>query len=122
MTDEAPTHRHIPLNPRSFMVLLGLAEGRAHGYQIKKRAEERSEGEVTLDAGSLYRTLAAFLEDGLIREVAPGTEATEGDARRRYYELTVPGREVLKAEVRRLAGLVDYARAQALVENPGGTP
>jgi DNA-binding PadR family transcriptional regulator len=110
----------LPLNPRSLMVLLGLAEGRAHGYEIKKRAEERSRGKVNLDAGALYRTLAQFLADGLIEEVPqdPGEEAV--DARRRYYRLTSLGKDVLGAEVARLAELVDFARARELVESPEG--
>ena len=121
MTDEERFNQHLPLNPRSFMVLLGLAEGRAHGYEIKKRAEERSQGKVSLDVGSLYRTLASFLDQGLIQEVAAHPDATDEDARRRYYELTGLGRGVLTAEVNRLAGLVEFARGQALAESPGGT-
>jgi DNA-binding PadR family transcriptional regulator len=120
MTESLRARRQIPLNPRNLMVLLGLAEGPTHGYEIKKRAEERSEGKVMLDAGSLYRTLAQFLSEGMIREVEGGSHGSRGDARRRVYELTPVGREVLTAEVERLEGLVDFARSQQLIGTPEG--
>lgn len=118
MTDPDETDRFLPLNPRALVVLLGLAEGDAHGYEIKKRAERRSGGTVTLDAGSLYRTLAQFLADGLIDERPRSGLEDSGDPRRRYYALTLVGRTVLAAELRRLAGLVDFARTAELLERP----
>lgn len=118
MTDTHDPEPFLPLNPRALVVLLGLAEGDAHGYEIKKRAERRSGGTVTLDAGSLYRTLAQFLADGLIDERRRNTDGD--DLRRRYYTLTDLGRSVLAAELRRLAGLVEFARTAELLERPGG--
>jgi DNA-binding PadR family transcriptional regulator len=115
MSRERESRDLIPLNPRSLMVLLGLADGRAHGYEIKKRAEERGEGRVSLDAGSLYRTLAHFLTEGVIQEVEATLDDLQEDARRRYYELTPKGREVLSMEVSRLAELIDFARSRDLV-------
>jgi DNA-binding PadR family transcriptional regulator len=110
----------LPLNPRTFMILLAFAEGPAHGYEIKRRAEERSEGRVQLDAGSLYRSVAHLMDQGLIDEVAEDPEAPQSDSRRRYYALTEAGREALAAEAHRLAGLVEYARIHNLIENPEG--
>lgn len=107
-----------PLNPRVFMILLAFAEGTAHGYQIKKAVEARSGGQVLLDAGSLYRAVAKLLDEGLIEETdeRPGPE--EDDARRRYYRLTGAGRAVVAAEARRLADLVEVARANDLLDRP----
>jgi DNA-binding PadR family transcriptional regulator len=107
-----------PLNPRVFMILLAFAEGRAHGYQIKQAVEERSGGQVRLDAGSLYRAIAKLLDDGLIQETMDRPEPSEDDARRRYYHLTDAGRQVVAAEARRLADLVEIARANDLIEQP----
>ena len=112
---------HLPLNPRIFMILMAVAEGSAHGYEIKKRAEARSGGDIRLDAGSLYRTLAQLVDRGLIRETPGRPEPPEDDTRRRYYELTETGREVLAAEVRRLAGMVDFARANDLLPSTGSS-
>lgn len=108
----------LPLNPRVLIILLSFAEGPAHGYEIKKRAEHRSGGSVRLDAGSLYRSIAQLLDQGLIEEVGGVLESDARDARRRYYGLTARGRELVAAEARRLAGLVEYAVLSRLIEAP----
>jgi DNA-binding PadR family transcriptional regulator len=108
----------LPLNPRVLMILLSFAEGPAHGYEIKKRAEHRSGGSVRLDAGSLYRSIAQLLDQGLIEELSGASESRTGDARRRHYGLTARGRELVAAEARRLAGLVEYAVLSRLIEAP----
>jgi len=113
-----PLEDHLPLNPKVFMVLTSLAEGRAHGYEIKKRAEARAEGLVKLDAGSLYRRLATLEEQGLVREADERPEPEEDDSRRRYYELTDLGRQILAAEARRVAGLVRIAQGAQLHPSP----
>jgi DNA-binding PadR family transcriptional regulator len=108
----------LPLNPRVLMILLSFAEGPAHGYEIKKRAEHRSAGSVRLDAGSLYRSIAQLLDQHLIEEVAGPAERESQDTRRKYYGLTVRGRELVVAEAQRLAGLVEYAVLSRLIEAP----
>lgn len=101
----------LPLPPSVFLILLSLAEGEAHGYQIRKDVIARSDGAVRLDPGSLYRLIGRLLDDGLITEVArPG--GTDEDARRRYYRLTPEGRRVLLRETDRLADLVAQVRAR----------
>jgi DNA-binding PadR family transcriptional regulator len=111
---------HLPLNPKVFMVLMALAEGSAHGYEIKKRAEVHSHGAIRLDAGSLYRTLAQLETKNLIQEARGRPDPRDDDARRRYYEMTQLGRGVLGAEVSRLASMVELARANQLVPQGGG--
>jgi DNA-binding PadR family transcriptional regulator len=37
------------------LILLGLQDGEAHGYRIKKQVEDLSDGSVRLDRGTLYR-------------------------------------------------------------------
>lgn len=100
----------LPLHPRTFMILVSLSQGPAHGYQIKKAVEARSRGEVRLDAGALYRSMAKLLDEGLIAETAERPDPEEDDPRRRYYCLTDAGRKTAAAEARRLEGLLDIAR------------
>jgi DNA-binding PadR family transcriptional regulator len=114
--------RFLPLNPRVFMILMALAEGPAHGYEIRKRAESQSDHAVRLDAGSLYRTLAQLEDRAMIRETRDRPGEEEDDPRRRYYEMTEAGRVILGAEVNRLAGMVELARANDLLPAPGITP
>ena len=97
-----------PLKPQHLLVLVTLAQGPVHGYEIKKAVEE---GGTALDPGSLYRLIARLLEEQLIVR-APGPEDEgAGDPRRRYYTLTPLGRQVLRTETDRLAGFVDRVRA-----------
>ena len=110
----------LPLNPRVFAIMLAFSEGRAHGYEVKKIVERNSEGAIVLDAGSLYRSIAKLVDSGLVTE-SSGVPDSEGhDVRRRYYELSTAGRELLAAEAGRLAVMVDRARSLSLIGREAG--
>jgi len=94
----------LPLKPRVFMILAVLRDGPCHGYGILKQMKERSGGDMRMDAGLLYRTLARLLEQGIVRDAPELTDPQ--DARRRYYELTDFGDAVLTAEARRQRDLL----------------
>ena len=94
----------LPLKPRVFMILAILNDGPCHGYGILKHMAERSDGAMRMDAGLLYRTLARLAERGLVRDAPEHVDTA--DARRRYYELTTLGAEVLAAEARRQTELL----------------
>ena len=113
--DTAAVRAALPLNPRVFAILLALSEGEAHGYRIKKSVEDRSGGTIRLDPGSLYRTIARLVDDAWIAESEERPDPGSDDSRRRYYRLTPDGQSILRAEAKRLAGLVDVARAMELV-------
>ena len=101
-----------PLTPLSLAVLLSLAEGEQHGYALLKSIERESEGGLKPGTGTLYAALGRMIEEGVIEEVAG--RAGE-DARRRYYGLTEEGREVLRAELRRLARVVESGASRDLL-------
>lgn len=103
------------------MILMAVAEGPAHGYEIKKRAEARSGGAIRLDAGSLYRTVSQLVDRKFLQEVKDRPEPNSDDSRRRYYEITELGRAVLRAEVDRLANMVDLVRTAELLQGTGGS-
>jgi len=105
---------YLPLKAAWLHILLALAEGSRHGYAIRASVEARSEGRVRLWPATLYGSIRDMVAEGLIEEVA-GEPAPDDDPRRRYYDLTGFGREVLRAEVGRLARLVDAARAAHVV-------
>lgn len=74
-------------------LLLQLARKPAHGYELMDALDEGAEGQAP-DPGTLYRTLRALEEDGLVRS----TWDTEGAGpARRVYELTDQGVEFLHA-------------------------
>jgi DNA-binding PadR family transcriptional regulator len=102
-----------PLPPATFHILLALLDDERHGYAIIKDVETRTGGELRLSAGTLYRSIARMVEQGLITEVAKRRTTAE-DERRRYYRLTSFGTAVARAEMRRLSQLVRLARARGL--------
>jgi DNA-binding PadR family transcriptional regulator len=106
---------YLPLSSASFEVLLTLSAGEQHGYRIMQDIADRSGGLLTLHAGTLYRTLARLLEQGLIEELGDRPTAHVDDERRRYYRLTSFGLQVARAEARRLSAQVDAARARRLI-------
>jgi DNA-binding PadR family transcriptional regulator len=106
----------LPLTPAVFHILLALADADRHGYAIAQEVARRTDGDVRLGPGTLYGTLTRMIEARLIEEHArPRARATAADERRRYYRLTTFGRQVARAEARRLDRLVDIARAKALL-------
>ena len=102
-----------PLPQATFHILLALLDEERHGYAIIKDVATRTGGELRLSAGTLYRSIARMVEQGLIAEVAKRRTTAE-DERRRYYRLTSSGTAVARAEMRRLAQLVRQARARGL--------
>jgi DNA-binding PadR family transcriptional regulator len=103
----------LPLPPATFHILLSLLDEERHGYAIIQDIEACTQGELRLSAGTLYRSIARMVEQGLISEVARRRSAAD-DPRRRYYRLTPFGIAVARAEMRRLSQLVRMARARGL--------
>jgi DNA-binding PadR family transcriptional regulator len=98
-----------PLTPAVFHVLLALTGGERHGYAILKDIQQRTDGRVKMQAGTLYGTLQRLLDLGWVDEIDPPDD--EADARRRYYRLNREGRGAIEADVRRMDELVKAARA-----------
>ena len=103
----------LPLPPATFHILLALIDQDRHGYAIIQDVEERTRGELRMSAGTLYRSIARMVEQGLIAEVTK-RRADNDDARRRYYRLTSFGDAVARGEMRRLSDLVRLARQRGL--------
>jgi DNA-binding PadR family transcriptional regulator len=118
-----------------FHILLSLAADERHGYSILQEVAELTDGDLTIEPGTLYRALHRMLKDGWIveagrrlpRESEAGRRAprgaipggrgprSENDERRRYYRLTPLGRRVATAEADRLWRLLAVARQHRLL-------
>lgn len=103
----------LPLPPATFHILLALSAGERHGYAIILDVESRTAGELRLSAGTLYRSIARMVEQGLISEVEK-RRTRDDDERRRYYRITPFGTTVARAEMARLTELVRLAKASGL--------
>jgi len=114
-TDRTVIEALLPLPPATFHILLALVDQERHGYAIIQDVEERTDGELRLSAGTLYRSIARMVEQGLIVEVVKRAAARlDDDERRRYYRVTPFGTAVARAEMARLSQLVRLARARGL--------
>ena len=100
----------LPLQPTTFHILLSLTDEDRHGYAIILEVARRTQGELKLSAGTLYRSIQRMLETGLIVETRSRPAPELDDERRRYYRITPFGRTVAEAEAGRLRDLLKMAR------------
>jgi DNA-binding PadR family transcriptional regulator len=105
----------LPLPPATFHILLAVAEEDRHGYAIILDVAARTNGELKLSAGTLYRSIQRMLEQGLIVETRDRPAPELDDERRRYYRITPFGAAVAQSEARRLTQLVRMARDRGFV-------
>jgi len=96
----------------TFHILLALADEDRHGYAIIQDVARRTDGELRLSAGTLYRSIQRMLEQGLIVETRDRPAPEHDDERRRYYRITRDGMSAAREEARRLSQLVKMARAR----------
>jgi DNA-binding PadR family transcriptional regulator len=113
MSDIESVDALLPLPPATFHILLAVLNGERHGYAIIQDVEARTEGELRMSAGTLYRSIARMVDQGLITEVTKRRSLAD-DERRRYYRILPFGTAVARAEMRRLSQLVRIARASGL--------
>jgi len=109
---------YLPLPNDALFIMLALAAEPQHGYGIIRDVEARSDGQVLLQTGALYRMLRRLLRDDFIEECARPAGVESEDERRRYYALTSFGRHVLDAEVARMSRLVRAARLTSSGRKP----
>jgi DNA-binding PadR family transcriptional regulator len=105
--EESDPQEFLPLPSSSFHVLLVLADDEKHGYAIMREVERISDGAVRMGPGTLYGTIKRLLEMGLIDESGERPDPELDDERRRYYRITGLGERVVRAEVRRLATMIE---------------
>ncbi len=106
-----------PLTPAVFHILLALANGAKHGYEIMKEVKADSRGQVKMGNGTLYGSIKRMLEAGLIEAAGDRVDPQEDDTRRRYYRLTDLGQRVLHTEMQRYVDAAALIRQRKLL-NP----
>jgi DNA-binding PadR family transcriptional regulator len=106
----------LPLTPPVFHMLLALADEERHGYGIMQDVARQTGGALQLGPGTLYGCLKRMLAAGLVEESDERPDPALDDERRRYYRMTAVGRQVVRAEARRLEGAVNAAREKLVGE------
>lgn len=105
----------LPLTPVAFEILLALAEGERHGYDVMIEIERRSAGRISPNPGTLYRALDRLVQEGLLTTTV---RSVEGESRR-LFALSALGRAVAAAEAARLSDQVLAARSLRLFKRSG---
>ncbi len=104
-----------PLTPAVFYILLALASGEKHGYEIMKQVKHDSHGQVKMGSGTLYGSIKRMLADTLIEEAGERPDPAFDDERRRYYRLTELGRRAFTIELQRYTDVVSLAQQRRLL-------
>lgn len=99
------------LTESTYYILLSLYTPQ-HGYGIMQRTEALSGGRVRLAAGTLYGALTSLCDKGWIVPLPVGE-----NSRKKEYQLTEKGLEVLKNELNRLRQLVANGETVLKEEN-----
>ena len=105
----------LPLTPVAFEILLALAEGERHGYEVMLEIERRSAGTISPNPGTLYRALDRLVQEGLLTSAV---RSVDGESRR-VFSLSALGRDVAAAEAARLSDQVVAARSLRLFKRTG---
>lgn len=88
-----------------YYILLSLFEP-MHGYGIMQKVKDMSEGRVSLGPGTLYGAINTLLDKGWIVPLV-----NDAESRKKEYEITIEGREMVKAEISRLEELISNGKS-----------
>ena len=96
---------YVPMTETGFYILLCLRTPN-HGYWIVQKVKELTENEVVLGPGTMYGSLSKMERDGVI-------EFVREEDKRKIYQITDLGKEVLELELRRINRLYHNAQEVA---------
>ncbi|MBR3438083.1 MAG: PadR family transcriptional regulator [Clostridia bacterium] len=95
---------YVPMTESGFYILFCL-QSPQHGYAISQQVKKMTGGAVAISAGTMYGTLSKMEKDGLI------VFCREED-KRKLYQATPLGREILNIEVRRIERLYRNSKGE----------
>jgi len=88
---------YVPMTETGFYILLCLREPN-HGYGIVQKVKELTNEEISLSPGTMYGSLSKMEKDGLIKFILE-------EEKRKIYQITDLGLEVLQLELKRIERL-----------------
>lgn len=95
-------NKELPLTETTYYILLALTQP-LHGYAAIQLIEKLSQGTVKIAAGTMYGAIENLLKAKWI------TEVPSADKRRRVYQITSAGREIMMLETQRMRELTTLA-------------
>lgn len=102
--DERIRRVYVPMTETGFYILFCL-QSPGHGYGIAQQVLQMTGHAVSIGPGTMYGTLSKMERDGLI---AFHSEADK----RKLYQITPLGREVLELELRRIERLYRNSKGE----------
>lgn len=105
--------RLLPVTEPAYCIGLALIQDSPmHGYGMMKEVNGWPGRSTGLGPGTLNRTLAAMISNGLVEEThSPMPESQKNQRGQRYYRITRLGKEVCIADHARREHLLDHTRA-----------
>lgn len=98
---------YVPMTETAFFILFCLRKPN-HGYGIVQMVEKMTDGAVRLTPGTMYGSLSKMEKDNLIRFIRE-------EDKRKIYQITDLGLEVLQTELNRIERL--YKITQEDIQN-----
>lgn len=95
---------YMPMTETAFYILFCLQKAN-HGYGIVQIVEKLTDGAIRLAPGTMYGSLSKMEKDGVIRFVRE-------EDKRKLYEITELGREILDLELKRINRLYKIAQGE----------
>lgn len=95
---------YVPMTETAFYILFALQEER-HGYEITQETKRLTAGQVTISPGTMYGSLSKMEKDGLIVLVRE-------EQKRKIYQITPLGQDVLELEKVRIARLYHNSKGE----------
>ena len=95
---------YVPMTETAFFILLCLRKPN-HGYGIVQTVEKMTQGAIKLTPGTMYGSLSKMEKDGVIRFIRE-------EDKRKIYQITDLGAEVLQLELKRIERLYKIAQEE----------
>ena len=99
---------YAPMTESAFYILYCL-QSPQHGYGINQQVKQMTAGAVTISAGTMYGTLSKMEKDGLIKFICE-------EEKRKLYQITELGKEVLTLEMSRIERLYHNSKGEIIDE------
>lgn len=95
---------YVPMTETAFYILLCLQKPN-HGYGVVQKVEKLTDGAIKLAPGTMYGSLSKMEKDNVI-------EFIREEDKRKIYQITELGSQVLELELQRITRLYKIAQEE----------
>ena len=95
---------YVPMTETAFYILLCLQKPN-HGYGVVQKVEKLTDGAIKLAPGTMYGSLSKMEKDNVI-------EFIKEENKRKIYQITELGSQVLELELQRITRLYKIAQEE----------